>query len=80
MTFKMPSSAGWLLVSAASTWHSPGYGPATRDDVLRRFGEPDSSKITGPTKEMSYQKIGVLFYLEQEVVYMLGIHDPKWAH
>lgn len=25
----MPSNAGWLLVSAASTWHSPGYGAAT---------------------------------------------------
>lgn len=49
-------------------------------EVVKRFGEPDVAKITGTSKRMSYERLGVFFNLEQEVVYMLGVHDPKWKH
>lgn len=48
--------------------------------MVKKFGEPDAAKITGTSKRMSYQRLGVFFLLEQEVVYSLGVHDPKWKH
>jgi hypothetical protein len=56
-----------------------GVGDGSREEeVTKRFGAADDSKITGPTKRMSYKKLGVFFVLEQQTVYMLGINDPKW--
>lgn len=46
---------------------------AREDQVIKRFGQPDSEQISGVTKMLSYEKIGVSFFLEREVVYMLGI-------
>jgi hypothetical protein len=58
-----------------------GIGDGSREDeVIKRFGEPDTSKITGSTRRLTYKKLGAFFALEQQVVYMLGVHDPKWKH
>jgi hypothetical protein len=50
----------------------------SEDQVLRKFGSPDSSKLEGVTKTLYYSKIGVSFTLEKQHVYMLGINDPRW--
>jgi hypothetical protein len=52
---------------------------ATEDEVIKRFGEPESSEITGVTKRLNYPKYGTFFLLEKQTVYSLGIHDPHWA-
>jgi hypothetical protein len=49
------------------------------EEVVRIFGAPDSSRISGVTKTLAYRKIGVSFTLEQQKVYMLGINDLKWV-
>jgi hypothetical protein len=53
---------------------------SSEDQVLKRFGQPDTSKITNSTKRVTYQKLGVFFLLEQQIVYMLGVNDLKWKH
>ncbi|WP_018459708.1 hypothetical protein [Bradyrhizobium sp. WSM4349] len=35
-------------------------------EVVKKFGEPDAAKITGTSKRMSYQRLGVFFLVEQE--------------
>lgn len=51
----------------------------TEASVIRRFGPPDNSKLSGVTKALYYSKIGVSFNLEKQHVYMLGISDPRWV-
>lgn len=48
------------------------------DQVIKRFGKPESEQISGVTKTLNYEKVGVWFFLEREVVYMLGIHSPSY--
>src|SRR3546814_136549 len=50
----------------------------TEQEVVRKFGKPDSSKISGVTKNLYYSKIGVSFTLAQQRVYMLGINDARY--
>lgn len=51
---------------------------ASEQEVIRRFGQADRSKISGVTKALTYSKIGVLFWLERERVYMIAINDPNY--
>ena len=50
----------------------------SEQEVIRKFGQPDSSEISGRTKSLYYSKIGVFFRLVQERVYMLGINDTRY--
>jgi hypothetical protein len=43
--------------------------------VISKFGTPDVATISGLTKRMTYEKIGVYFLLEKQRVYMLGINN-----
>jgi hypothetical protein len=45
----------------------------SEQQLLSRFGPPDTSSIDGVTKIVRYTKVGVIFYLTKEKIYMLGI-------
>lgn len=47
----------------------------SEQEVIGKFGQPDSFKISGVTKSLYYSQIGIFFNLTQERVYMLGIND-----
>ena len=46
-------------------------------EVLRKLGNPTSSKIDGVTKEMSYRDFNIEIWLTKEEVYMLALRDPS---
>jgi hypothetical protein len=46
--------------------------------VIRIFGQPDSSNIDDGTKSMYFKKIGVFFKLAKQTVYLIGINDPRY--
>jgi hypothetical protein len=47
-------------------------------DVIKKFGKPEKSKIEGVAKIIYYTKTGVHFNLAKERVYMLGINDTRY--
>ena len=46
-------------------------------EVLRKLGNPTSSKIDGVTKQMSYRDLNIEIWLTKERVYMLALRDPS---
>jgi hypothetical protein len=46
-------------------------------EVLRKLGNPTTSKIDGVTKQMSYGDLNIEIWLTKEVVYMLALRDPS---
>jgi hypothetical protein len=52
----------------------------TEKKVIRRLGNPDTARIEGVTKFMTYDKLGIFLWLAQERVYMLGINDRKYKY
>jgi hypothetical protein len=46
-------------------------------EVIRRLGNPDTSRIEGVTKTMAYRNLGITLKLEKERVYLLAVHDRK---
>jgi hypothetical protein len=46
-------------------------------EVLRKLGNPTSSKIDGVTKEMIYRDLNIEISLTKEHVYMLRLLDPS---
>lgn len=51
---------------------------SSEEQMINRFGQGES-KITGLTKRMNYDAQGVYFYLEKEVVYLVGVIDARWT-
>jgi hypothetical protein len=49
--------------------------------LYRKFGPPDtSSQIYEGAKTVQYKKIGVVFYLTKQTVYMMGINDTRYEN
>src|SRR5262245_15306962 len=46
-------------------------------EVLRKLGNPTTSKIDGVTKQMSYRDLNIQVWLTKEEVYMLAVRDPS---
>jgi len=45
----------------------------SEEDVLRRFGEPDTEEITNGVKTMYYEDSNILVNLKQEKVHFIGV-------
>jgi Putative abortive phage resistance protein AbiGi, antitoxin len=45
-------------------------------DAIKRLGKPSYERIDGVTKKVSYDRLGVWFYLEKMKIYMLGVESP----
>lgn len=51
-----------------------GIQDGTREDeVLKKLGNPSSENMSGTTKMIAYDRLGVWFYLSRMKVYMLGV-------
>lgn len=54
------------------------YDGDSEQKVIRVFGRPDMSNISGVTKSIYYKKFGVFFKLTQQTVYLIGINDTRY--
>jgi hypothetical protein len=50
----------------------------TEQEVIKRFGKPDTARIQSGTKFLNYKNIGVHFMLQEGRVVTLGINDPGY--
>jgi hypothetical protein len=51
----------------------------TEQEVIKKFGRPDTAYIEGVAKFLYYKNIGVHFWLAKEQVYMIGINDTRYG-
>jgi hypothetical protein len=56
------------------------YDGDSEKTLFYRFGEPSTTSLHGTVKTVEYSNVGVLFYLEREAVYALGIHDTDYKN
>jgi hypothetical protein len=52
----------------------------SEQSILDKLGKPNISKIEGISKQIDYTTLGVQFYLTQQTVYLLGIHDKRYVY
>jgi hypothetical protein len=50
----------------------------TEQEVIKRFGKPDITRIESTTKFLKYKNIGVHFILQGGKVVTLGINEPDY--
>jgi len=49
----------------------------SENDVVRKLGNPTSSKIEGTTKEMRYRSLNIVIRLAKEQVYLVALRHPS---
>jgi hypothetical protein len=47
-------------------------------EVIRKLGNPDSSRIKDVAKLMTYRNLGIQLMLTKERVYLLVVNDQKY--
>jgi hypothetical protein len=52
----------------------------SEQEVIRKLGSPDESRIMGVTKFLTYRTLGLDLMLTNEQLYMLSINDPKYEY
>jgi hypothetical protein len=52
------------------------YDGDSEQEVIRKLGPPEGSRIQGVTKDLDYRTLGIRFTLAKEQVYLLSITDP----
>ena len=79
-----PAKTGLIVIACYSSDYlkrCPAVGGITdgntEQEVIKKFGKPDTASIEGVTKFLQYKNIGVNFWLKQEQVYMIGINDTR---
>jgi hypothetical protein len=49
------------------------YDGVSEAETVARLGKPSRERIDGATKIITYENLGVWFYLTKRTIYMLGV-------